>query len=231
MPSTTNSPPPKEKLLAIHALVTALLSHYWVPADSVEARRLQIADWLEDLKEFDLDIIREATTWRREHEDRRPTPGAIRKLCIPEHNRRAQERALVAPGQLSEAEKYARSVGWASNAERRDAIARSEAKLGANRDNLADGKAIGNRWAYERGYPSLDAYAAANGLDYAGARAEVCRSIIAQAAEKRRMPLHPHQKMPERVKERLRAEQPYTTPDRAVHDVLAEMGISSEAVE
>jgi len=208
------------------------MSLYWTADEDPALRRAQIPFWLAALEEFDLDVVRQVILeWSQRPGSKRPLPGDIRALCIPEHNRRAQERALAAPGQLSDAEKYARSVGWASNAERRDALARSEAKLGANRDNLADGKAIGNRWAYERGYPSLDAYAQANGLEYAEARAEVCRSIIAQAAEKRRMPLHPHDRMPERVKERVRAEQPYSTPDRAVHDVLAEMGISSEAVE
>jgi hypothetical protein len=193
--------------------VTNLLAHYWLESEHALARRQIIRDWIDDLIEFAPDIVKDACgEWRRT-ERRRPMIADIRALCIPVHNKRAQERALAAPSSLSEAEKYARSVGWASNAERRDALIRSEAKLGTNRDTLAEGKAIGNRWAQERGFPTLDAYAEANGLDYVSARMQVVRFFLAQVKKP------PGAQKP--------AEQPYSTPERSIHDVLREMGITS----
>lgn len=72
----------------IAGLVSSLLNHYWTADDLVASRKQQIRDWLEDLIEFPVAVVAKACReWRQQPGGRRPTPGDIRALCIPEHNR------------------------------------------------------------------------------------------------------------------------------------------------
>ena len=87
-------------------------------------RQAQVEDWLEDLIEFGPAVVSEACReWRRTPINRRPVPGEIRKLCI-EASPRQQERGEHTTH--ADMDEYARSVGWASEAERREAIRRDE---------------------------------------------------------------------------------------------------------
>lgn len=63
-------------------MLTVLLSLYWTRDETIELREGQMQMWLEDLAEFDLDIIRGALVeWRRKPGQRRPAPGDIRAMC------------------------------------------------------------------------------------------------------------------------------------------------------
>jgi hypothetical protein len=105
-------------LLRIGTLITRLMSHYWTANDSPEARQMQIEDWVTDLREFGAQAVGDACDrWRRQPGGRRPTPGDIRTYCLD------AKRDAAATMPVDE-ETYARSIGWASAIERRDAIAR-----------------------------------------------------------------------------------------------------------
>lgn len=85
-------------------------------------RQAQVEDWLEDLIEFGPAVVADACReWRRSPINRRPVPGEIRKLCIEATSRQQSRIAVNTPTDMDE---YARSVGWASEAERREAIRR-----------------------------------------------------------------------------------------------------------
>lgn len=119
----------------VAATIARLLLHYWAPGElSDEARRAMAADWLEDLSEFGPEIVANACReWRRRPINRRPLPGEIRAICI-EQQTKAQERiALAGPTDM---DAYARSVGWANNAERMEAIAKDRAKAAGNYERL-----------------------------------------------------------------------------------------------
>lgn len=118
------SPDPKREVAAI---VGRLLLHYFVPGEiSDGARKAMAEDWVEDLAEFPPQIVADACrTWRRKPNGRRPLPGDIRALCIAEQREQQERRAIAGPSDMDE---YARSVGWANNAERMEAIRRDEAK-------------------------------------------------------------------------------------------------------
>ncbi len=87
-------------------------------------RQAQVEDWLEDLIEFGPTAVADACReWRRTPINRRPVPGEIRKLCIEAMPRQQEHGQHAAPDDMDE---YARSVGFASNAERLAAIRRDE---------------------------------------------------------------------------------------------------------
>ena len=91
-PSTRSSP---EMLAELSAMVSKLLSHYWTADDPPTLRKAQIADWLEDLREFPLGIVANAIREWRHAQTRRPTIADIRKLCIAEQWQRAEHYAVV----------------------------------------------------------------------------------------------------------------------------------------
>lgn len=102
-----------------------MMSHFWTADDPIESRREQIIDWIEDLVEFGPATVAEACgQWRRTG-SRRPLPSDIRRFCI-ELQRQEQERGAIAGP--SDMDAYARSVGFANNAERMAEIRRVEAK-------------------------------------------------------------------------------------------------------
>lgn len=130
-----HSRPSQDNDRQVAATIARLLLHYWAPGDlSDEARKAMAADWLEDLSEFGPDVVGHACReWRRKPINRRPLPGEIRALCI-ERKREVQERvALAGPTNMDE---YARSVGWANNAERMEAIAKDQAKAAGNYERM-----------------------------------------------------------------------------------------------
>ena len=91
-------------------------------------RQAQIEDWIEDLHEFDLDVIAEAcASWRRVG-TKRPTIADIRLLCVRERDDRAlpQQPALDTPEQR---DAYARSVGFHSWGEREAALERQRERF------------------------------------------------------------------------------------------------------
>jgi len=80
----------------IAALVTALLTHYGTTNEPAAVRRREMQDWLDDLVEFDVDIVADACTdWRRRPGGRRPTPGDIRSLCVERQSERNEARRLT----------------------------------------------------------------------------------------------------------------------------------------
>jgi hypothetical protein len=141
MPSRQSS---RETLHALSVTVTRLLQHYWTGDDPVEARRTQLEDWIEDLREFPLATVERACQeWRRQPEPRRPLPGDIRRLCIEGMSTPAAE-AIEDPHR-AEREEARRRCGEELRREGRDQI---------------------NRWARAKGSPDVDAYAAARGIHW-----------------------------------------------------------------
>src|SRR5262245_10945396 len=78
----------------ITARIAALLTHYWTADDPAAARQLQLNDWLEDLSEFDPELVGAACKeYRRGPERvRRPLPGDIREICLRRQARNADHR-------------------------------------------------------------------------------------------------------------------------------------------
>jgi hypothetical protein len=69
------------------------MSHYWVADDLLSSRESQVTDWIEDLIEFDLDIVRGAIVeWRRKPGGHRPTPGDIHSLAFAAQQDRRERR-------------------------------------------------------------------------------------------------------------------------------------------
>src|SRR4051794_1322340 len=123
-PSTGSRDTHTDRELA--GIIARLLLHFWAPGDlSDSARAAMAADWLEDLREFGPAAVAHACRdWRRQPGARRPLPGDIRKLCI---EAQTAQRERLAHASYSDGDGYARSVGWASEAERREAIRKDEA--------------------------------------------------------------------------------------------------------
>jgi hypothetical protein len=148
---TGNSPPSKTSISGqrepqtpstgasarpLAALIATLLSHFWTAADPPASREAQIADWIEDLHEFPYhDIAAACREWRRAH-TKRPTIAEIRNLC-----REAHQQPRPAPTNM---DAYARSIGFASNAERMLAIAADRQKRADTEDRL---RTIGENYA------------------------------------------------------------------------------------
>jgi len=109
------------------------MSHYWTDTDHIETRRAQIADWLEDTIEFGPAIVAEACREWRRTQTRRPVPSEIRRLCIERQTALAERATHGAPTDM---DAYARSVGFADNVERMEAI------RAAKRDTAADGERL-----------------------------------------------------------------------------------------
>lgn len=104
-----------EMLAELSAMVSRLLNHFWTGDDPATVRKAQIADWLEDLREFSLVSVENAIREWRRTQIRRPTIADIRKLCIAEFfatMRTPEDRHA-----------YARSLGYADEDERLAAIA------------------------------------------------------------------------------------------------------------
>lgn len=188
----------------ITARIAALLTHYWTAGESDAVRFAQMQDWIEDLAEFGPFAVGEACKEYRRGPDhtRRPLPGDIRIICIRlqaadamrlEHRRdmaAARDpwpdwlRDLWGPephGPMDRAEAIERDKDRQREQLRRR-IGNPNAKLTSemtDAEKIAEGRRIEDEWAQERGFPTLDAYAAANGLDDMAAIAEVIKTINA----------------------------------------------------
>ena len=115
-PSRKFSP---EMLAELSAMTTRLMQHYWTGDDPVAARKAQIADWIEDLREFPLASVENALREWRQTQAKRPTIADIRKLCIADAfvNHRPPPEGR---------DTYAQSLGYANEDERLAAIAADE---------------------------------------------------------------------------------------------------------
>ncbi len=69
-------------------MIARLLLHYRGMDLPVSAQEMIAEDWLEDLGEFDIDVIQFACREWRQAQRHRPTPADIRLLAIAEHRRR-----------------------------------------------------------------------------------------------------------------------------------------------
>lgn len=168
LPSTISSrgsgePPDMGTDRQIAGLIARLLLHYWTGEMSAETRRLQALDWLEDLREFGPEIVAGACGDYRRTETRRPTPADIRRLCIKADEERRAAQPLALPAMRAER----------AEIEARQARRYAELQL--------EGRAIVNKWAKGRGYPDIDAYAAAEGIDWDDAYRRVVGTICAAA--------------------------------------------------
>lgn len=84
LPSHSGTERANENDRRIAERITTLLSHFWTADEDPRLRKLQIADWLDDLAEFGPGIVSRAVKEWRQTETKRPTPADIRKLCIAE---------------------------------------------------------------------------------------------------------------------------------------------------
>lgn len=153
MPSTANR--------QIAATISRLLGHYWTAADPPETRQAQIEDWLADLREFGPEIVSEACgRWRRA-ESRRPTPADVRRLAI-EAQREMREAAepLYLPSPEARA-------------------ARAEHVAARDQEMQLGGREIVTKWARERGFETIDDYAAHHCMHWSDAYREVISGILA----------------------------------------------------
>lgn len=185
-------------------MIAALLTHYWTGDEHERLRQQQLHDWLEDLVEFTPELVGEACKEYRRGPDhkRRPLPGDIRMICIRirvADATRVTDRKAIADARSPWPDWLAELWGPApmGPSDRAEAIARDKdrqreqlrrrlgnpnAKLSSemtHEEKVAEGERISNEWAQARGFPTLDAYAAANGLDDIAARAAVIDTNLA----------------------------------------------------
>ena len=105
-------------------MLTTLLSLYWTAEETIELREAQMQMWLEDLEEFDLDIIRGALIeWRRTPNQRRPAPGDIRAMCAEHQGSRNAVRMLRGPEKVVN---WAEDIWHGGPAERAEALEAQE---------------------------------------------------------------------------------------------------------
>lgn len=190
------------------ARVAALLTHYWTANEPAAVRQAQLRDWYEDLAEFGPAAVAEACKEYRRGPDhaRRPLPGDIRMICIrvrvADAERLADRKAIAdarspwpdwlaelwGPGPIGQADR-AEAIARDKDRQReelRRRIGDPNARLSSemtNAEKVAEGRRVSRKWAQERGYPDLDAYAGANGLSYEAACVEVCKSFGSPVAK------------------------------------------------
>jgi hypothetical protein len=149
----------RETLAELSATVTRLLQHYWTADDPVTVRTAQIADWLEDLREFGPAVVaRACVEWRRVG-SRRPLPSDIRRLCIEDIS---ASRAPEAQADMHRAE-------------------RQEARRQAGEDMRREGRDLINQWARARGHADVDAMAEARGVHWSAIYREHIGEVVAAA--------------------------------------------------
>ena len=64
--------------------LTTLFTHYWSALETEKAKTLQITDYLNDLENFEPEVVEKACSdWRRDKNNlnRRPTPAGLIDLC------------------------------------------------------------------------------------------------------------------------------------------------------
>ena len=95
LPQKSFTKAPQEQLRherRVAELVSNLLFHFWTADDPPAVREAQIADWLDDLVEYNDSIVEEALRMWRRANSRRPTPHDIRALCQAEIAYRAPRK-------------------------------------------------------------------------------------------------------------------------------------------
>lgn len=132
---------------------------------------------------------------------RRPLPGDIRMICIrirvADATRVADRKAIAdarspwpdwlaelwGPAPMGPSDRAA-AIAQAKDREReqlRRRLGNPNAKLSSEMteaEKIAEGQRVGNEWAQARGFPTLNAYAAAKELSYEKARDDVCQSFL-----------------------------------------------------
>jgi hypothetical protein len=127
-PSPSARPDVNDRLIAER--ISTLLSHYWTADDPPELRRQQMGDWLDDLGEFGAATVAQAVEEWRRNETHRPSPAALRALCVRIETERRPQRAVPAPDGAGnraavDAAVRAREAQWAEAARARDAWAKA----------------------------------------------------------------------------------------------------------
>ncbi len=117
--------------MELAAITTRLISHYWTANDDPRMRQAQIEDWIDDLIEFDVPVVTQVCQEWRRTQTRRPLPADIRRMCI---ELQCQQQVRLAAASPIDMDAYARSVGFASNAERMEAI-RADQERRRRREN------------------------------------------------------------------------------------------------
>lgn len=106
--------------------ISTLLSHYWTPVETNDAKALRKRDWLDCLRKFGAPVVNLACRdWLLQNPERRPTPGHIAELA-QEIERKAHPLRLARPHPPSRTEQ-------ALEAEKQRRYAEAE----AHRDNFA----------------------------------------------------------------------------------------------
>lgn len=124
------------------ALVSRLLSHSWTADDPLPARQAQVADWLEDLDEFSLDMVEDALRQWRQSTNKRPHPFDIRKLCLD--SKAARQPALPRPAWVPSWERERAHREPLSEAERAEVAERLADLVASMRRRVASGDAPAN---------------------------------------------------------------------------------------
>jgi hypothetical protein len=120
MPSQHASPADLQK---IGTQILVLLANYWAADESREVRALIADSWIEDLEDFDPELVAAACRdWRlNENRHKRPMSGDIRQLCIEIQASRtlklAKPELMPEAEQIEIADNWARNRGFASMAE------------------------------------------------------------------------------------------------------------------
>lgn len=142
------------------AIIARLLLHYWAGEMSDQARAAVAQDWLADLREFGPEIVSIACgNWRRA-ENRRPTIADIRRLAI---DARREAGEASEPHYLPSPE---------------DRAARAERTTARDREMQLAGREVVTKWAQDRGFPTIDAYAEHHGMHWSDAYRQVISGIL-----------------------------------------------------
>ncbi len=154
--STLGSPMRSETARQIASLIARLLSHFWATGEPESLRREQAHDWLDDLREFaPKTVARACAEWRR-GQTRRPMIADIRKLCIEDREiyNPPPKLALIKPNRVQ----------------------REERKRSRDVEMQLQGRDLINKWARQKGFADVDAYAQARGTHWS----EVYREHIGE---------------------------------------------------
>lgn len=111
-----------ENVTMIAAEISRLMSHYWAANEDPRLRAAIAADWLDDLREFDAEWVRDACRdWRRS-QAKRPTIADIRARCVdtaeryrrppPRREPTHDERVAAARKHGERETRYAAAFAW-----------------------------------------------------------------------------------------------------------------------
>lgn len=118
--------------------IAMLLSHYWAANEDDALRRAQLRDWLNDLKDYPLQVVVDAcSAWRR-IEERKPTIAGIRKMCDERMPRDHSKPQLARPEDEYRDYNAQRTAQWNEAVEARERWAQEHGRV-----NFAQAMQIG----------------------------------------------------------------------------------------